>query len=229
MKLLAFILLIPSLLWAQDKNVFVNLQLHRDFHREIFTSTVEIFELDRLGTTFFFTDFDFGSTGQSGSYFEISRNMRVLPLGKATGNISLQYNDGVLPSDDTAGKGIPRTVLAGVAVSDLMWGPAYFEVQALARQEFAANLGWQLTGVWNWPISGTPFEFLGYIDWNTNETGNQPISVQTEPQFQWRKNAWAVGSEVEISRNFSGAYTVKHGFSYHTWYVHPTIYLRLYF
>jgi hypothetical protein len=227
MKVLLFILFLPALLPAQTKNVYLNLQLHRDFDRKVFTSTLEAFELDRYGTLFFFTDFDFGATGQRGSYFEISRNHRCFKVGKANANLSLQFNDGMLPDDGALGKGIPRTWLAGATVSEISWGTASFEVQALARQEFAADLGWQLTGVWDWPIGKTPIEFLGYIDWNTNETGHQPLSVQTEPQLQLRHDPWAVGTEVEISYNFTGAYTSSKGFSYHTWYVHPTLYLRL--
>jgi hypothetical protein len=67
------------------------------------------------------------------------------------------------------------------------------------------------------------------VDWNSNETDDQPTSVQTEPQFQFRWGRWAIGSEVEISRNFTGAYTRKHGFAYRTWYSHPTAYVRVYF
>lgn len=229
MYLFIFLFLLPAALFAEGTTVSVNAQLHRDFHREIFTSTLEVFEADRFGTTFLFTDFDYGSTGQQGSYFEVSRNIRVVPVGKARANFSLQFNDGVLPSDAKYGKGIPRTILYGIAVSDLQWGAAYFEMQALARQEFAADLGWQLTAVWDWPISQTPFEFLGYVDWNSNTTGHRPTSVQTEPQLQWNWKNLALGTEVEISRNFTGAWTPDHGFRYRKWYTHPTLYLRVKF
>jgi hypothetical protein len=225
--LLFALLFLPAVLWAEPPSASLNAQLHRDFDREIFTSTIEIFESDRWGSAFFFTDFDFDSAGQTGSYFEITRNVRVMHIGKTTGNLSLQYNDGVL-STDAARKGIPRTWLAGVAVSDLMWGTAFFELQALARKEFAADVGWQLTGVWDWPIRGTPLEFLGYVDW-WNMGSDGMTAVQTEPQFQVRWNPWAVGSEVEVSRNFSGAWTQRHGFQFDRWYAHPTIYVRVYF
>lgn len=210
----------------QNRNVFVNTQLHRDFHREIYTSTVEFFGLDQSGTTFFFADFDFGSEGQTGSYFEISRNLAVYRHKLAVANLSLQFNDGVLSGDAPGVKQIPRTVLFGPAVSDLNLGGATLELQALLRQEFGVDPGWQLTLVWFWPLPALPLEFLGCVDWNSNETGDNPTSVQTEPQLQFRWHQLAVGTEVEISRNFTGAWTEKHGFEFHTWYAHPTVYLR---
>lgn len=227
MKHLFFLFALPSLLLAQERSLWTNLQLHHDFHREIFTSTIEVFEQDKFGTTFFFTDFDYGSTGQEASYFEIARNHAVLAMGKAKWNVSLQYNDGVLPSDAELGKGIPRILLYGVALSDVKIGPAILELQVLARQEFAADLGWQLTAVWFCPLPGTPVEFLGYVDWNTNKTGDHPESVQAEPQVQIRLSRLAIGSELEISRNFPGAFTEKHGFNYLAWYTHPTVFLRV--
>jgi hypothetical protein len=225
--LLLALLLLPAALWAQAPTASLNVQLHWDFDRQITTSTVETFECDQWGSTFFFTDFDFDSAGQTGSYFEIARNLRLLRLGKAAGNLSLQYNDGVLSGDAGSGKGIPRTWLAGFALSDLTLGSAFFEVQALGRKEFGADPGWQLTGVWDWPITGSPLEFLGYVDWWSMSGGR--TGVQTEPQLQVRRNRLAAGSEVEISRNFSGAWTPRHGFQFDQWYVHPTIFLRVYF
>lgn len=227
MKKLFLLLMLPALAQAQARNLFTDVQLHRDFHREIITGTVEFLEIDRLGTTFFFTDFDFGSHGQQGSYFEIARNHTVLRTRPGVFNLSLQYNDGLLPGDAQSGKGIPRTLLAGIAVSDIKWGTAAFELQALLRQEFAVDPGWQLTGVWVWPLPRTPVEFLGYVDWNSNRTGNQPVSVQAEPQLQIRQGMWAIGTELEISRNFTGAYTDSQGLSYDTWYAHPTVFLRV--
>jgi hypothetical protein len=226
--LLLLLLFLPAALWAQAPSTSVNLQLHWDFDREIATSTVEIFESDRWGSTFFFTDFDFDSAGQTDSYFEISRDLRLMRLGKAAGNLSIQYNDGVLSDDAVGGKGIPSTWLAGAAVSDLTLGPAFFEVQALGRKELGADLGWQLTGVWDWPVTGTPFEFLGYVDW-WSMGGSGMTAVQSEPQFQVRWNHWALGSEMELSRNFTGAWTARHGFEFNRWYLHPTIYARVYF
>jgi hypothetical protein len=222
-----FLLLSPVVLFAQNKNVFMNVQFHRDFHREAFTSTVEILELDRRGSTFFFTDFDYYSEGETGSYFEVSRNFAVLRAKPFVTNFSLQYNDGVLNIDALGGKQIPRTFLYGVALSNILIGPAYFELQGLVRQEFGANLGFQFTGVWSVPIPKTPVTFQGYVDWFNHNYRDQPTVVQAEPQLLVRSHQLAIGTEWEISRNFTGAYTRKQGFSYETWYTHPTLFVRV--
>lgn len=225
MPLILSLLLIAVSVHAAD--TYVNGQLHRDINREVFTSTVEVWSGDKLGSTFFFADFDFASNGQSQSYFEASRHFeltRIKKLGHL--NASVQFNDGVTPGDGFEGKIIPRTFLAGLALTELRRGNSTFELQALARQEFASDLGWQLTGVWFVPISKSSFEFLGFVDWNSNEYGDQPVSIQAEPQFQYRIKQVAVGTEVEISRNFAGAFTEADGYETGKWYVHPTLYLR---
>lgn len=224
------VLLCAAWAGAHEKDVFVNYQFHRDFHRETFTSTIEIFQTDRLGSSFFFTDFDFDSAGEVGSYFELARSMTYYRHRLFALNASLQYNDGVLPFDGLDGKGIPRTWLAGVTCSDVkpldrMW----LEFQVLARQELGADLGWQLTGVWSYaPLKNRPLMFAGFADWNSNETNDQPTSFQAEPQVWypfWR--TWSVGGELEISRNFVGAFTKQQGFEYRHWYTHPTLMLRV--
>jgi hypothetical protein len=222
-----FLLLSPVVLFAQNRNLFVNVQLHRDFHREIFTSTIEVLELDRLGTTFLFSDFDYDSAGETGSYFEVARNLAVWKPKRFTANLSVQYNDGVLSFDALGDKNIPRTILGGIALSHILIGPAYFELQGLARQEFGAKLGFQFTGVWSVAIPKTPVTFQGYVDWFNHYYHDQPTVVQAEPQLLVRSHQWAIGTELEISRNFRGAYTKKQGFSYETWDTHPTIFLRV--
>jgi hypothetical protein len=227
MRRIMFLLAVAGMATADEPSIFVNGQLHRDFDREIYTSTVEIFGIDRWGSEFFFADFDFDSAGQTVSYFEISRNLLLKKTKWGGLNLSLQFNDGVAAFDAAAGqKSIPRAWLAGPAISDIKWGAAQFELQALYRQEFASDPGWQLTTVWFWPIWKTPFEFLGYFDWNSNEYGDNPTSFQAEPQLQYRYKHAALGTEFEISRNFQGAFTKDYGFEFRKWYVHPTLYLR---
>lgn len=225
--ILLVLFLIPAALWAQAPTASVNLQFHWDFDREITTSTVEIYETDHWGGTFFLTDFDFDSAGQTGSYFEISRSHRVVRIGKAALNASLQYNDGVLSGDTQSGKEIPYALLTGPVLNDLTWGSAYFEIQMLVRKEHGSDLGWQATGVWDWRVPQTPLEFLGYVDWWSIE--DHGTAVQSEPQIQVRSGQWAIGSELEVSRNFSGAWTKRHGFQLGKWYLLPTIYVRVYF
>ena len=227
MQRLLFLLFLTTALFAQDRNLFVNVQLHRDFHREAFTSTLEILEIDRLGTTFFFTDYDFYTAGQTGSYFEVARNLAVWRAKPMVFNLSAQFNDGVLNIDALTGKQIPRTLLGGIALSNISIGKAYIELQGLARQEFGADPGWQFTGVWSVPLANSRVQFLGYVDWFNHNYLDQPTVLLAEPQLLVRLGQWAVGTELEISRNFSGAYTEKQGFAYEKWYTHPTIFLRV--
>lgn len=225
MRVWACLMLCSAVACAQPQ-LFVNGQLHRDFKREVFTSTVEVWNGDKLGSTFFFADFDFGDSGEQGSYFEVARHFVVKRTKSVDWNISVQFNDGVTPLDGEFGKQIPRTLLGGLALTEVRLGGATLEVQALARQEFAADIGWQLTGVWFWPIRKSNLEFLGYVDWNSNNYGDHPTSLQAEPQLQYRWKQVAIGTEWEISRNFAGAWTPDDGFEYMQWYVLPTVYLR---
>lgn len=222
----AFILVLFCIGSSFAAETFVNAQLHRDFNREVFTSTTEIWSGDRLGSSFMFADFDFARSGQTQSYFEVSRHFALIRTKKAEYNLTIQYNDGVTAADATGMKLIPRTVLGGLAVTELRSGDAQIELQALLRQEFASAIGWQLTAVWFWPLRKSRFEFLGSVDWNSNEYLDQPVSVQAEPQIQYRYRQAEFGTEWEISRNFAGAYTEDDGFEYHKWYVHPTLFVR---
>ena len=63
-----------------------NIQLHYDFGRSLydkdlkgrplFTSTVEKFQPDAWGSTFFFIDMDYTSEGVASAYWEISRELK---------------------------------------------------------------------------------------------------------------------------------------------------------
>jgi hypothetical protein len=55
-----------------------NLQLHRDFERGHFTTTFEMFKMDKWGNTFTFIDFDYdGERGINQGYFEIARVLKT--------------------------------------------------------------------------------------------------------------------------------------------------------
>jgi hypothetical protein len=221
---IAFLIILAAttLASAQEKSLFLNAQLHFDFDREITTTTLELFHMDKLGTTFFFADFDFDEVGQHGSYFEVARNFRVVPSSRGNLNLSVQYNDGTL---DLPEKVIPGAFLYGLAFDNLHVGPARLEFQTLARKEFAASLSWQLTLVWLAPLQ--PYlTFCGYVDVNGDQQHGGRTRVQSEPQLKFLWQQWAVGSEVEVSRNFLPAGTARHPFEENKWYAHPTVFLQ---
>ncbi len=220
-------ILAPLVAFCQSPTLFANLQLHQDFHREVLTATTEIYSTDRLGWLFFFADFDHDSPGATLNYYEVARYFKIYSLTKFTANATIQYNDGVMSGDVPGLKNIPRAWLGGVALSDFPLGKSSLGLEALARKEFARDLDWQFTAVWFVPIIENRLEFQGVVDWNShNETG-EPNTIQAEPQLQVRRGRLALGSELELSRNFPGAYTEKQGFVYNEWYTHPTIFVRL--
>ncbi|MFH1011948.1 MAG: DUF5020 family protein [bacterium] len=227
-KALLFTLMATAIACGQEKNLFLNAQLHWDFDREVVTSTLEFFHLDRLGTTFFFADFDFDETGQHGSYFEIARNFRIVPTRRGTMNLSVQYNDGVNDGVgvlETPMKIIPGVFLYGVALDRFLLGKASFEFQALARKEFATRLSWQATLVWLAHLQPW-LMFNGYVDVNADEQFDGRIRIQSEPQLKFLWRQWAIGSEVEVSRNFLPAGTERQPFEENKWFAHPTIFLQ---
>jgi hypothetical protein len=221
-KILLAFLAATSVAWGQGKNLYLNAQLHYDFDREIATSTLEFFHLDKLGTTFFFTDFDFDEVGQHGSYFEISRNLRIVPSSRGNLNVSVQYNDGTL---DVPEKVVPGAFLYGLAFDNLHVGPARLEFQTLARKEFATRVSWQLTLVWFTPVQPWLL-FNGYVDVNGDQRFGGRTRVQSEPQLRFYWQPWSLGSELEVSRNFLPAGTARQPFKADKWFAHPTIFLQ---
>src|SRR6187551_647287 len=99
-KLLFLALLLSCFAKAQE------VQLHYDFlpDREYTTFTFEFFRPDKLGSTFFFTDFDFNrKDGANLAYFEIARKFNIKNKAIEGLNFHIEYNDGFLMTDDKAG------------------------------------------------------------------------------------------------------------------------------
>ena len=82
------------LVFCVSTSVFCqNLQLHHDFEREHFTTTFELFKMDKYGNTFTFIDFDYNAeNGINQGYFEIAR---VLKTEKIPVGLHVEYNGGV--------------------------------------------------------------------------------------------------------------------------------------
>ncbi len=68
-----------------------NLQLHRDLERGHYTTTFEMFKMDKWGSTFTFIDFDYNGGNVSSSYYEIAR---VLKTEKMPVGLHIEYNGG---------------------------------------------------------------------------------------------------------------------------------------
>jgi hypothetical protein len=183
-----------------------NIQLHYDFgkDREFFTSTIEMFKADSLGSTFFFIDFDYGAekNAMGLAYFEIARYF-TLPVLDHKLDVSLQFNDGL---GRAAGLGFPigQVWLAGLSYPINL---KLMEVKVdllYRRADYSEGSDWQFTAAWFRPFGKERLLFSGFIDlWSETRDGNHQIVFQAEPQL------WAnvyqklfLGTELEISQNF---------------------------
>jgi len=199
-----------------------NLQLHYDLRREHMTSTFEMFKPDRRGATFWFIDLDYNDTqgcrNASLAYFEIARYWS-LPGIKNTA-VTLQYNDGL-----TNAFSFNPIWLAGFQYGFTI-GPLFLPFDLLARKELdTKGLTFQLTTSWFKPLGR--FEMTGFLDlWSTGRDAfpSRRWVLLSEPQLWFRiTDHIKVGGELEISYNFSGAYTKTDLFETGRLFLLPTI------
>lgn len=206
-----------------------NIQFHHDFGRNIYpteegdrmltTITFEFFKPDRLGSTYFFTDFDICRTGIKGAYAELSREFNI-----AKGFAAHIEYDGGLCTDKYSSYGalFQPAALVGPAWN---WANAdfsrTFSVQLMYKQYFrgANNKAFssaQATIVWGIHFGRERmFTFSGFADLWLEKTFDDDKSsgravFLTEPQFWFNLNAFpklkkvnvSVGTELEVSNNF---------------------------
>lgn len=204
----------------------VNVQLHYDFgrlmnphsekDRQQVTATIEQFRPDRLGSTFWFVDFDFYSKGMKGAYLEFAREFNIW-RGLA-GHI--EYNGGLTSGHYSEyGSQFQHALLVGPA-----WNFASkdfrrtLSLQAMYKQYFKgqenkAYPSFQLTGVWNVNFGKKDmFTFAGFVDlWrDRTSAGKIRLTVCSEPQFWFNLDGvdgisgtgLSFGTEIEISNNF---------------------------
>ncbi len=187
-----------------------NLQLHYDFgkaddgtknmDRGYITSTLEMFKVDTLGSTFLFVDMDYDAeSGMSFAYWEIYRTFNI-PKVKFV-KLEFGFNDGMF---------IPAAWLAGVNF------PIHFAnfnctASAFYRAErYEKSADMQITGVWFANFFKGKVTFSGFVDlWSMddyNDLGEREgkrLGFLSEPQLWFNLNkTFSVGSELEISKNF---------------------------
>lgn len=198
-------------------------ELHYDFGKLMYeedcaarpplTSTVQMFHPDRWGSTFFFVDFDYGSKGVFGAYWEIARELQ---FWKPPVSIHIEYNGGLnqfLSFNHSYLGGATYTFnnenfTAGATVSAM-----YKYIQNNSEPH-----NFQLTGTWYLHFGKGMGSFIGFIDcWR--EVGHFPTSkskccLLTEPQLWFNFNKvkgisekfnLSLGTEIECSYNFAAA------------------------
>lgn len=195
-----------------------NIQLHYDLgrtlynslgERALFTTTVEMFKPDRLGSTYFFVDMDYTSKGVSSAYWEIFREFKCW---KAPVWAHVEYNGGL--------NFINNAYLAGPAYN---WANADFSrvfgLQVLYKyiQKNARPHNFQLTASWTLHLARQKFTLSGFADfWQERHTDAQGrlhrFVFLSEPQFWVNLDKFphvsddlhlSVGTEWEFSTNFA--------------------------
>ena len=208
-----------------------NIQLHYDFGRSLYdkdlqgrpllTSTVEKFQPDTWGSTYFFVDMDYTSEGVASAYWEIARELK---FWKGPFSAHLEYNGGL-----SKGMSYKNAYLAGATYTfnNASFSKG-FTLTAMYKyiQKHQSPNNFQLTGTWYVNFCRNLLTFSGFADWWREETNYGKTIFLSEPQF-WvnlnkikgvnKKFNLSVGSEVELSNNFGG----RDGF-----YVIPTLALK---
>jgi len=197
-----------------------NLQLHYNFgeDRHFFTSTLEMFKPDSLGSTFWFVDFDFNSPdkprGISMAYWEMSRDFYIPGIKRIKGleefGFHIEYNDGVQiekpDSGEVTGYNLNSTWLVGFSYPVKLGQVVLGTMLLYKHPRGAGSADFQFTTVWLQPLLSGRIVLTGFLDiWSQDkiyEDGKE-IVFQTEPQcwYVLHKNLFA-GSEIKISRNF---------------------------
>ena len=214
----------------------VNIQLHYDFGRNIYsneeadrqkvTATLEQFKADDWGSWYYFFDVDLTSKTTRSIYTEISREINLgknLPLAA-----HVEYDGGLWHAPAIGNGSYQQAGLAGIAYNghnadfSKTWS-----VQALYKQFFKSYEGthsyasFQLTGVWGLNFLDNKMTFSGFIDFWRGEKANNHgcLVILSEPQLWYNVNKhFSVGTEVEFSNNFIVNY-----YNDKTFFVNPTL------
>ncbi|NCC09284.1 MAG: DUF5020 family protein [Bacteroidia bacterium] len=208
-----------------------NIQLHYDFGRSLYdkecsgrplwTTTVEKFHPDEFGSTFFFVDMDYTSSGVTSAYWEIARELK---FWKGPFSAHIEYNGGL-----AKGFSYNNAYLGGVTYTqnDASFSKG-FTLSAMYKyiQKHPSPNNFQITGTWYLHSRDRLFTLSGFADLWREETQYGKLIFLSEPQLWLNLNRLkgvsdkfnlSVGSEVELSHNFGG----RDGF-----YAIPTIALK---
>ncbi len=187
--------------------------------RNHITTTLEMFRPDDWGDTFYFVDMDYnqGKYRYPGlAYMEFARNLR---FWKEPISLHLEYNGGLMASDDGAFIPIENAFLTGV---DFGWKNSsftkFFNLQLLYKNIVGKhNNSFQITGVWNLNYFDSKLSLSGFADfWRednlnfTNAKGEElakptitKFVFMSEPQFWYNcTEHLSLGGELEFAFNF---------------------------
>ncbi len=202
-----------------------NVQLHYDLgkDRKMFTTTVEMFKPDKMGSTFFFIDMDYGSEGSqvdgiSLAYWEIARSFKISknsnfePRVEYNGGFGrYQYQD----EYDNTVNGNYSINSAYLLGGQYTWHNEDFSKVLTLQANYKYikdkhDASYQLTAVWGLHFFNRKLSFTGFADfWREDNDFNFDGSVDsefiflTEPQIWYNASEhFSFGGEVEMSSNF---------------------------
>lgn len=199
-----------------------NIQLHYDFGRSLYnkdlhgrpllTSTVENFTPDKWGSTYFFIDMDYKDYGIASSYWEISRELK---FWKVPFSLHVEYNGGDV-KDIPEEYNIRNAYLAGITYtwnkSDYTCGFTFTPMYKYIQHHRSPN-NFQFTATWYMHLFDKMLTLDGFADFWREENDHGKTIFISEPQVWFNLNKvkgvdkdfnLSVGSEVELSNNFSG-------------------------
>lgn len=193
-----------------------NIQAHYDMgdDRGYLTTTVEMFRPDKMGSTFFFIDMDYGTgdvEGVSLAYWEIARSFKI---GETALQPRIEYNGGFGQwKEGDAGDAytIDNAYMAGLQYT---WSNDDFS-RILTLQANYKNIqhkndaSFQITAVWAMQFFKRKLSFMGFADFwkedNVFGTKKTDYVFLTEPQLWYNAcKHFSFGTEVEVSSNFAG-------------------------
>ncbi len=184
-----------------------NFQLHRDLDRDQFTTTFEMFKMDKWGNTFTFVDFDYDAeNGINQGYFEIAR---VLKTEKMPFGIHVEYNGGLgnfkIDENNQGGYTINDAWIFGLNYAKGGAKSGFSTYAGYKAIKNADEANFQITGTWYVNFLEGKMTFSGFADlWTENGLSDDTVFL-TEPQLWYNatKNL-SLGTEIEISNNFAG-------------------------
>ena len=214
-KALILPLLLLTLISVKAQNVQVHYDLGGALYdneldgRPALTTTVEMFRPDKWGSTFFFIDMDYKSSGVVAGYWEIARELKFWngPL-----SIHAEYNGGL-----AKGFSYNNAYLVGGTYSynstDFSKGFTFTPMYKYIQKHSSPH-NFQLTGTWYLHFANNGLcTFTGFADWWREKNAHGDFIFLAEPQFWVNFNKikgiddtfnLSVGSEVELSHNFGG-------------------------
>lgn len=190
-----------------------NIQTHYDMGdgRGYLTTTVEMFRPDKLGSTFFFVDMNYGAgdvKGVSEAYWEIARAFKLSKTSPLAAHI--EYNGGFGQWAEGEFNGHYQIADCWLGGLEYSWNAEDFS-RGFTLQAMYKNIrgiddaSFQITGVWYLNFLKGKMSFTGFADFWKEESAYGDFIFLTEPQIWYNVcSHFAVGSEIEISSNFAG-------------------------